>query len=406
MGVVLPSLLLGEPPAQVARADRPNTSVAQAIATPNSGSTRFLVVAGGGAPSYNEIALEKNVLYFQRTLNATGQDSTAASVFFANGNTGQATVRYLDTSRQERFKAPAIPNLSGAATIRNFRNWVQQAARSPAPEPIFFYFTGHGAYNEDNDENNALILWQEYFLSVQELAGLFDQLPDEVPVATMMAQCYAGSFANLIYEGGDPSRPVDPQNRCGFFATVKTRPSVGCTPEVNEADYRDYSSSFFAGLSGVDRVGNRVASADYDQNGVVAYAEAHAFAKVDGETSDWPVSTSEIWLQRQVNPAAQAQILQQPIAQLLSTARPEQRYVVQSLAQKLGMNLNQSYTQNAARLGSAALKSEVEEAYAMRLQLELINIGAEQQVRNSGNTEAIALLERLLECEFGTWVES
>ena len=107
-----------------------------------------------------------------------------------------------------------------------------------------------------------------------------------------------------------------------------------------------------------------------------------------------------------MNPAAQAQILQQPIAQLLSTARPEQRYVVQSLAQKLGMNLNQSYTQNAARLGSAALKSEVEEAYAMRLQLELINIGAEQQVRNSGNTEAIALLERLLECEFGTWVES
>jgi hypothetical protein len=28
----------------------------------------FLVLGGGGAPSYNEIAIEKNVLYFQRTM--------------------------------------------------------------------------------------------------------------------------------------------------------------------------------------------------------------------------------------------------------------------------------------------------------------------------------------------------
>ena len=36
----------------------------------------------------------------------------------------------------------------------------------------------------------------------------------------MMAQCYSGSFANLIYENGDPAQPVALQTRCGFFATV------------------------------------------------------------------------------------------------------------------------------------------------------------------------------------------
>jgi hypothetical protein len=33
---------------------------------PASAPMHFLVAAGGGAPSYNEIALEKNVRYFQR----------------------------------------------------------------------------------------------------------------------------------------------------------------------------------------------------------------------------------------------------------------------------------------------------------------------------------------------------
>lgn len=35
-------------------------------------SPNFLVVSGGGAPSYKEIALEKNVLYFQCVLRTIG----------------------------------------------------------------------------------------------------------------------------------------------------------------------------------------------------------------------------------------------------------------------------------------------------------------------------------------------
>lgn len=41
-----------------------------------------------GAPDYNEIALEKNVLYFQRSLSTVGFIPSLASLFFANGNDG------------------------------------------------------------------------------------------------------------------------------------------------------------------------------------------------------------------------------------------------------------------------------------------------------------------------------
>ncbi|MEM9906734.1 MAG: Caspase domain-containing protein, partial [Cyanobacteria bacterium P01_D01_bin.44] len=200
----------------------------------------FLVAAGGGAPSYNEIALEKNVQFFQRTLSALGWPTAAADIYFANGNNGRATIRYLDRFGRERFKVPEIQNLAGAATWQNLHSAFQQASQSDCS--TFFYFTGHGLYNPDNEDNNTLILWREKLLSVKELAGWLDQLPADQPFVTMMSQCFSGSFANLIYEQGDPDQAVALQARCGFFATVASRPSVGCTPLVNEADYRDYSS--------------------------------------------------------------------------------------------------------------------------------------------------------------------
>ncbi|WP_228055583.1 C13 family peptidase [Lusitaniella coriacea] len=360
----------------------------------------FLVFAGGGAPHYNEIALEKNVLYFQRTLANLGEIRDRAAIFFANGNDGQASIRYLNSQRQERFKVPNIPHLRGAATIQNFQNWIETVIQQRDSRPIFFYFTGHGYKNEKNIDNNALIFWNEEYLSVQQFARQLERLPQKNPVVTVMAQCYSGSFANFIYEQGNPNLSVALQTRCGFFATIKTQPSVGCTAEVNEADYRDYSSSFFAGLSGISRTGETVPSADYNKDGKVSYAEAHSFAKIDEHTTDLPVSTSEVWLQRQRSEAQKAQLLQKPIAQFLQTARPEQQYVVNSLVQKFGFNPAQSFTENSRQLN---LSNKVEKAYLTRLKMELLNIGIEEQIRSGGNFATIAILNRLIECEGESW---
>lgn len=381
-------------------------------ATTATEGTQFFAVAGGGAPNYNEIALEKNVLYFQRTLAELGHDPAEADVLFANGTDGRPTIRYLDEQTgRERYKVPDIPHLRGAATWPNLVGWFEQAALKPNADdtcPVFFYFTGHGALNEANSGNNALILWQEDLLSVQTFASLLDALPPEQPFVTMMAQCYSGSFANLIYRGGDPDNPVALQTRCGFFATVESRPSVGCTPLVNEADYEDYSSSFFAGLSGRDRIGQPVATADYNRDGSVSFAEAHAFAKVDAHTPDWPISTSEAWLQRQASPSAVQTILSQPMHQWLRLARPEQRYVIESLATALALDLNRSFQDQQARLG---LKDEVDfdseasiqQALAKRLEMELITIGMADRIQTSGDPQQVRILNQMLDCEAGHW---
>lgn len=365
--------------------------------------TRFLVFGGGGSPKQNEIALEKNVLYFQRTLQALGHQPQQATVFFANGNDGRATVRYLDPNNRERYKVPQIPGVQGATSLNNLQAWMQQTKQAGQPANLFFYFTGHGALNEKDNDNNGLILWQNRELSVQSFSRLLDQLPRDSTVVTMMAQCYAGSFANFIYDQGNPQGSIALQTRCGFFATIKTQPSVGCTPAVNEADYRDYSSSFFAGLSGRARTGESVTSADYNQDGRISYSEAHAFAKVDERSTDLPISTSEAWLQKQATAAQQQAVVEQPIAHLLQTARPEQSYVIQALVQIFGLNLQKSYADNIKTLEGYRLRSDEQEAYLVRLGMELLNVSMEQQIRQRGDRAAVEILDRLLKCESESW---
>jgi hypothetical protein len=172
---------------------------------------------------------------------------------------------------------------------------------------------------------------------------------------------------------------------------------------VNEADYRDYSSSFFAGLSGIDRTGTPVASADYNEDGRVAYAEAHAFSKVDGETTDLPVSTLEVWLQERATLALQEEILSQPMQAIAATARPEQWYVVEELVEDLGLDLSQSFLANQQGLLSQRALGAVPLTYLERVRLELLNIAMEARIRESADQEAIATIDRLLTCESGSW---
>jgi hypothetical protein len=362
-------------------------------ATETVGSQGFMVFGGGGAPSYNEIAIEKNIFYFQRTLKVLGQSPESTNIWFANGGDGRKTVRYLEGDR-ERFKAPTVDPMEGPATLANLNLALEAAAQKPAP--LFFYFTGHGFHNLKNENDNGMVMWNEDLMTVQNFTRQLDQMPPTKPFVTVMVQCYSGSFANLIYRGGKAKNGVAKHDRCGFFATVKSLPSVGCTPEVDEADYQDYSSSFFAGLSGVSRTGRKVASADYDGDGRVAFREAHAFAKIDEQASDLPISTVEAWLQEGLTSRDRSAILAMPIGEILKSARPEQREVVTVLAKSLGYDLGLS---DRANRRSRKPKGELQRTYGERLAMELLNIQAEFRVRRSAKSKELEVLERLLECE-------
>jgi hypothetical protein len=360
----------------------------------------LLVVGGGGDPSYNEISLEKNVLYFQRTLKALGLKPSSATVLFANGNDGQQTVRFLKSGMIESFKAPMIPYLKAASTRDNVEAWVQKLVRQKSRAPTFLYFTGHGGHSQDY-ENNDFRLWGGDALTVQEFTALLDRLPTQTPVVTVMAQCYSGGFANMIYQGGYAKRSVVPHNRCGFFATLKQYTSVGCTPAVNEADYEDYSSSFFAGLSGRNRTGKSIGSADYNRDRQVSFAEAHAFAKVDEKSTDIPISTVENWLFDQVSDKEWDAILDYPIATILRFGRPDQRYVVTSLAKRLNFDQKLSYTKNY-NLIAINESDEEESTLSTRLAMELVHIQKEHQIRLSKQRQKLAVMNRLQKCEAGS----
>ena len=371
---------------------------------PKTSEPNFLVIGGGATPQSNEIALEKNILYFQRTLNNMGFQSPSTSIFFANGNNGEASIRYLNPQREEKFKVPNIPNLNGSANLTNVRGWINNINQNQSTDkPIFLYFTGHGILNEKNSDNNALMLWNNTPVTVANLSNLLNNLPQDSHIVTMMAQCFSGSFANYIYRNGDPEQPLVKQTRCGFFATIKTLPSVGCTPEVNEADYRDYSSSFFAGLSGVNRIGEVVASADYNQDGRVSYSEAHAFAKVDKKTPDLPVSTSEVWLQQKATEEDLEVVLKTPILDLERKARPQQKYVITSLVNLFQLDPKKSYIENIEALESYQLATDAQRAYKIRLLMELLNIKMEDKIRRSNEQSEIAILDRLIDCESSSW---
>lgn len=167
----------------------------------------FLVLGGGPTPNQNEIALEKNVLYFQKTQERFELEPSDTTIYFANGRDGQRTVRFLDEDGQQRFKAPAIPQLGGPLTRRSFSNWLEQSLQQKPHTPVFIYATGHGGRNLKDLDNNYLALWGGEALYVRYLALALDRFPEETPVVAMMAQCYSGSFANFIHEGAIPKPP-------------------------------------------------------------------------------------------------------------------------------------------------------------------------------------------------------
>jgi hypothetical protein len=310
-----------------------------------------LTVGGGPSPRMNQVAIESNVRYVHGLL----PPGTRETVLFADGKTDTETVLYLDPPltpapaerafrflsgeplviQAERRRAPRLPVLSGPAREKSVEDaLVGLRSSAPAYAPVLLYFTGHGSPPRNgNFDDNRFDLWGGDALSVREAAPLVAPLAKKRPVVLVMVQCYAGAFGNLLFNNGDPKGELlAGADLCGFFATVKERPAAGCTPEVNEAEYRDFTSSFFAALSGRDRLGRPVplAAADYDTNGRVGMDEAFAYAQINEPSIDIPVATSDIFLRRFVEMDDRV-VLATPFRQIREAATPAQRAVLDAL---------------------------------------------------------------------------
>ncbi|MBV9850889.1 MAG: hypothetical protein JO250_14550, partial [Armatimonadetes bacterium] len=211
-----------------------------------------------------------------------------------------------------------------------------RAVTAHSSGPLLLYFTGHGGPAADGGyDNNEYDMWGGDALTVKRLAAHIDTLPPRTPVIVVMVECFSGGFGNLLFAGGDPDGPVTDKDLCGFFAAIPTREAAGCTAEVNEANYRDFTSYFFAALSGRDRLGRPVTGADYDGDGKVGMNEAFAYALIHDVSIDTPVCTSDVFLRRFVKIPDEV-VFATPYRSVLQWASPAQRAAMEGLSKALG----------------------------------------------------------------------
>lgn len=289
------------------------------ISVPALAETHLLIMGGGSKPSSNQVSLEKNVNYFYRVIDRLGLESAQRDILFACGDDpAKDDLQYLADASDDPQVMQLISALIGpgkgqskkyrphdigggeiASSKQHIADWfdrhhADQTDALQAGDNLLLYFTGHGGKGEKkNAQNTSLYLWPNHNMRMQPFTAELDKLNPDTPVVMVMVQCYSGGFANVIFNEGDPKKGLSEHNRCGFFAAVHSRPAAGCTPHVNEADYKEYSSYFWAGLSGEDRVGVKVDRPDYDGDGKTSYLEAHAYAIIHSDSTDLSITTTD-----------------------------------------------------------------------------------------------------------------
>ena len=355
-----------------------------AAQTPESSPLSVLIVGGGPNKQYNQVAIESNVRYVESLLPA----SASRRVLFAGGSPKNVDILYRDAGgnavsdadaafnylfgsrnkNQDKFRAAKLRAINGPSVKDNLSQEMNTlAAAKNADAPVLLYFTGHGSPAKSGDlDNNVYDLWNNDRLSVRELSREIAKLPPKRPVVLVMVQCFGGAFGNVLFENGDPNGKQIDRPFVGFFATTRERVAAGCTPEVNEADYHDFTSSFFAALSGKTRLGKTIAAPDYDKNGTIGMDEAFAYALITEPSVDVPVCTTDVFLRRFVPIRDDAEVAALPYSKVFSMASPSQKAALDGLSKDVNATSENRLLQALADL-RARTQGSVRFAHQNRL---------------------------------------
>lgn len=332
-------------------------------AVPAQARNFVLTIGGGYSPSGNQVSLEKNVLLFNRVLENYSDQIHQHDIFFADGKDRRRDLLVHDPESLPKanqlmaeffgnarglglsFRNHKVPDVQDAIRPQSVKKWFSKMGpKMEAGDSLFVYVTAHGGRSNDrnNAYNTSIAMWGNSSLRMKEFTQLLDSLNPEVNVIVVMVQCYTGGFSRLVYREGDPTKGLSPQRRAGFYATVHDRPAAGCTPDVNEENYVEYSTYFWAAVSGVDRTGQKIEQPDYDEDGVISLEEAHAYAIITADTIDVPVKTSGEFLsyESKFGKDGDREFLanDEPFSRVLELASPVQKTVLTKLSEKLKLS--------------------------------------------------------------------
>ena len=336
-------------PGWLAAAARPRLQ-----AEPAAAPLQALVVGGGPDTSSNAAQIEGHVRFVASRL----PPGARRVVLFADGKADTRTVSYTDTgvtAEAERALAVLLTDRSseeglldrpaelgvpvdGPARLTDFRRALgklsAQAARGSTP--LLLYFAGHGTQDKKSADNTHYDLWDGDELKVRALADEVSRLPRQVPVVLVMAQCFSGAFAHVLFTQADIYKAPIKQNVVGFFSTRLDREASGCSYATERADYQDFSSYFFGALSGQDRFGDKVTGADFDGDGVVTLHEAFCYALIHDLSADTPECTSDVFLRHQAFRLNQI-VYATPYHEVWQAGTPAQRAALDALSERVGL---------------------------------------------------------------------
>lgn len=276
------------------------------------------IIGGGPNPTDSQAQIEFNVKWVMQTLNKLVPDAPL-HVFFANGAVPGMTVtewrlpidgttplqplaRVFGEHRANgfHFRDKTVPDVEGTTLADILKPTLhRELAKLHPPDRALIIYNGHGLANPEDVAGNTFRLWRDTRLSAREFAQLLGSVDPKVPVRFVLTQCYAGGFERAVHPQARDVLALAPGLRCGFFAVAKDKEAEGCSPSVDVGDYRDYTTYFFAALSGRTRLGESIeGQPDLNHDGVVTPYEAHLYALAEAQSADIPQSTSELFLDR------------------------------------------------------------------------------------------------------------
>ena len=202
----------------------------------------YAVIVGGGPDAQSNAAqIEWHTRFVANLLSPQVQ----RVVLFGDGRTNSKMVSAADTSpAADARRALAIlladhdaeepvltrvPQLGvpldGPARLQEFRRALNKLAKEAAkqPAPLLLYFAGHGSQDEKDEGNTHYDLWKDDVLTVRAFADEVTKLPRQVPVVVVMAQCFSGAFANLLFAHGEADGALIDHHLIGFFSAQKDR---------------------------------------------------------------------------------------------------------------------------------------------------------------------------------------
>jgi hypothetical protein len=313
-----------------ARAKPPRT--ARKIQAPEPAATRWLAIGGGAGPDSNQLSLESDlalaVEIFEkggRVLFAGGPDSEGVQVAERRdgGDPLLAELASLFAPRAGRNATYRMTKLAahGPATRERVRQELSTLGKA-GREPLLVYFASHGDIGSE-PARNVVSLWGGGALAADELATLLDDATR--PMRLVIAACFSGGFAEMVFRGGYKKGGPAAADRCGLFSSTWDLEASGCDPDPDRKSHESYGVYFLHALRGRDRHGKELprADVDFDGDGKISLAEAHARVRIVSRGIEVPTTTSERWLREVALPKGS------PLAW------PEEEAVIAALEKKL-----------------------------------------------------------------------